>query len=84
MTDASSAFGQLGARAVSVADAIDFLAVTAVLLVTSASSIDHGLADSAALVWNIVVVELLGCNGADGNEADEEKAVLVLHGCSRR
>jgi hypothetical protein len=26
----------------------------------------------------------LGGDGANGNEADEEEAVLVLHGCSRR
>lgn len=84
MTDASSAFGQLGARAVGVADAINFLAVTTALLVAGASSINHGLADGAAFVWHIVVVELLGCHSANGNEADEEKAVLVLHGCSRR
>ena len=84
MTDASSAFGQLGARAVGVADAIDFLAVTTVLLVAGTSSVDHGLAYSAALVRDVVVVELLGGDGANGNEADEEEAVLVLHGCSRR
>ena len=84
LANASSTYRKLGASAVGVADAIDFLAVTAVGLVASASSIDHGLADSAALVWNVVVVELLGCDGANGNKADEEKAVLVLHGCSQR
>ena len=84
MTNASSAFGQLGARPVGVADTVDFLTVTAVLLVAGASSIDHGLAYSAALVWHVVVVELLSCNSANGNEADEDKAVLVLHGCSQR
>jgi hypothetical protein len=84
LADASRAFGKLGAGTVGVADAINFLTVTAVGLVTSTSSVDHGLADSSALRWDVVVVELLGGNGANCNEADEEKAVLVLHDCSQR
>jgi hypothetical protein len=84
LADARCAFGKLGAGTGGVADAVDFLAVTTVLLVAGTGSVDHGLADSAALVWNVVVVEFLGCDGANGNEADEEEAVLVLHDCSRR
>lgn len=83
MANAGGAFGELGAGTGGVADAIDFLAVTTVLLVAGTSSVDHGLANSTALVRNVVVVEFLGCDSANGNEADEEEAVLVLHDCSR-
>jgi hypothetical protein len=79
LANAGCAFGKLGAGTVGVADAVDFLAVTAVLLVAGTSSVDHGLANSAALVRDIVVIEFLGYDGANGNEADEEEAVL---GCS--
>lgn len=83
LANAGSAFGKLGAGAGGVADAIDFLAVTTVLLVAGTGSVDHSLANSTALVWHVVVVEFLGGDSANGNEADEEEAVLVLHGCSR-
>jgi hypothetical protein len=84
LANAGGAFGKLGAGTVGIADAIDFLAVTTVLLVAGTSSVDHGLANSTALVRDVVVVELLGRDGANGNEADEEETVLVLHGCSQR
>jgi hypothetical protein len=37
------------------------------------------LANSATLRWDVVVVELLCRNSANGNKAEEYKAVLVLH-----
>ena len=81
LANASGTLRQLGAGAVGVADTVDFLAIAAVDgVITVASSVDHGLADRAALARNIVVVELLCCDGADGSKAEEEEAVLVLHG----
>lgn len=67
LANASGALGQLGAGTVGVADAVDFLAIAAVDgVIAVASSIDHGLADRAALSRNVVVVELLCHDGADG------------------
>lgn len=80
LADASCALWQLGAGTVGVANTVDFLTVTVKVLITSASSIHHRLADSAALGWDVVVIEFLRGDGTNGNQADEQKAVLVLHG----
>ena len=80
LANASGTLRQLGAGAVGVADAVDFLAIAAVDgIITVASSVDHGLADRATFARDIVVVELLCCDGADGSKAEEKKAVFVLH-----
>ena len=85
LANASGTLRQLGAGAVGVADAVDFLAIAAVDgVIAVASSVDHGLADRAALARNIVVVEFLSHDGADGGQAEEENAVLVLHDCCLR
>lgn len=82
LANASGALGQLGAGAVGVADAVDFLTIAAVDgVVAVASRVDHGLADRAALAGDIVVVKFLCHDGADGGQAEEKKAVLVLHDC---
>jgi hypothetical protein len=79
LADASCALRQLRAGTVGVADAIYFLTVTVEALVASTSGIHHWLANSATLRWDVVVVELLCRNSANGNKAEEYKAVLVLH-----
>ena len=81
LANASSTLRQLGAGTIGVTDTVDFLTIATVGVVASASSVNHGLADRAALRRNIVVVELLCCDGADGSQAQEKKAVLVLHDC---
>ena len=79
LADASCALWQLGAGTVGVANTVDFLTVTIEVLITGASSIHHRLANSAALGWDVVVIEFLRGDGANGNQADKQKAVLILH-----
>lgn len=72
LANASGALGELSAGAVGVADAVNFLTITAVYcVVAGAGGVDHCLTDRAALLWDVVVVEFLGCDGGDGGEAEE-------------
>lgn len=81
LANAGRTFGELGAGALGVADAVDFLTVAAVGVVAGASGVDHRLADRAALLRDIVVVKLLCRDRAESGEAEEEEAVPVKHRC---
>jgi hypothetical protein len=83
LANTSRTLGQLSASALGVADAVNFLPVAVEVVVASSSRVDHGLADRAALLGDVVVVEFLGQDGAaaQGGEADEEDTGFVLHGC---
>lgn len=51
LTDAGSALGELGRGTLRVADAVDLLAVAGVGVVAVPGSVDHCLADRAALCY---------------------------------
>jgi hypothetical protein len=82
LAHASRALGQLRARALRVADAVDLLPVAVEVLVAGAGGVDHGLANGAALRGDVVVVEFLREDGA--GEAEEEEGGFVVHGCGLR
>jgi hypothetical protein len=80
LAHASRALGQLRARALRVADAVDLLPVAVEVLVAGAGCVDHGLADGAALRGDVVVVEFLREDGAREAEEEEGEGGFVVHG----